>query len=98
MKAIYLDHNATAPLRPCAEERWRALNREAWANARSIHGPGVTARRALETITEEVATALGALPSEVHFTSGATEANHAANRRKAVMGIKALRRSQQQLR
>ena len=78
MKAIYLDHNATAPLRPCAEERWRALNREAWANARSIHGPGVTARRALETITEEVATALGALPSEVHFTSGATEANHTA--------------------
>ena len=80
MKAIYLDHNATSPMRSCARERWLTLSREAWANARSLHGPGVVARRTLETVREELAGALGARPSEIVFTSGATESNHSAIR------------------
>lgn len=78
MKATYLDHNATSPLRSCAQQRWVELHRDAWANAQSIHAPGVGSRLALEAITERVAAALGARPSEVIFTSGATESNHSA--------------------
>jgi cysteine desulfurase len=80
MKAIYIDHNATSRLRPSARERWLELQGDAWANARSLHGPGVGARRALERIVEGTARALGARPSEVIFTSGATESNHSALR------------------
>ncbi len=80
MKAIYLDHNATSPLRPRARERWLELQEDAWANARSLHGPGVATRLALEAIRERTARALGAQPSEVIFTSGATESNHSALR------------------
>lgn len=73
--AIYLDHNATTP---CLPEVWDAMRPwavESWANPASAHGPGRTARRALEDAREEIASLMGAWPDEVVFTSGATEAN-----------------------
>jgi cysteine desulfurase len=80
MKALYLDHNATVPLRPEARAKWLALSEESWAHARSLHGPGARARRALDEIVEGTAKALGTPPSSVVFTSGATEANLTALR------------------
>jgi cysteine desulfurase len=75
---IYLDHNASSPLRP---EAWQAM--QPWltgpaANPASAHSAGRRARRALEDAREQIAACLGASPDEVIFTSGATEANNLA--------------------
>jgi len=76
---IYLDHNATAPLRP----EVRATVVEFLgppANPSSAHREGARARAALETARAEVAALIGAAPAEIVFTSGATEANNLALR------------------
>src|SRR5690349_15371639 len=71
---VYLDWNATTPLRPEA----RAAMAEAWdlsGNPSSIHAEGRRARRLMEDARAAVAGAVGALPRNVVFTSGGTEAN-----------------------
>ncbi len=75
---IYLDHNATTPLLPEAMEAMRPLMTEAFGNPSSSHAAGRHARQSLEDARETVANCLGALPEEVIFTSGATEANNLA--------------------
>ena len=76
---IYLDHNATAPLRP--EVRATLLDfLGPPANPSSAHREGARARAALETARAEVAALIGAAPAEIVFTSGATEANNLALR------------------
>src|SRR5262249_34824599 len=75
MHPIYLDWNATTPLRPEAEEAMRAVP---FGNPSSAHHAGRAARRFLEDARELVAALLGAAPDEVIFTSGATEANNLA--------------------
>jgi len=83
---IYLDHNATAPLRAeVAEALARAL-RDLPGNPSSPHTLGQAARAAVERAREEAAALLGAAPRDLVFTSGATEANNAALR-----GVLALR-------
>ena len=73
----YLDHNATAPLRPAvADAMADALARV--GNASSVHRFGRLARRAIEDAREAVAALVGAEPGEVVFTSGGTEANNLA--------------------
>lgn len=71
---IYLDWNATAPLRPeakAAMERVLLLT----GNPSSIHGEGRAARRVLEQAREAVAALVGAEPRMTSFTSGGAEAN-----------------------
>ena len=69
----YLDHNASAPLRP--EARAAAIAAlEATGNPSSPHAEGRRARAIVERAREQVAAAAGCLPHEVVFTSGATEA------------------------
>jgi cysteine desulfurase len=71
---LYLDWNATAPLRPQA----RAAVLEALdlcGNPSSIHAEGRAAHRLIEQAREEVAALVGAEPRNVVFTSGGTEAN-----------------------
>src|SRR5882724_11158069 len=71
---IYLDWNATAPLRHEAREAMAA----AWdldGNPSSVHAEGRHARRLVEEARAGVARAAGALPRNVVFTSGGTEAN-----------------------
>jgi cysteine desulfurase len=74
----YLDHAASAPLRPEALEAMRPLLERPVANAASQHAAGRAARGAVETAREQVAAAVGAAPGEVVFTSGATEADNLA--------------------
>lgn len=70
---VYLDHNATAPLRPAARSAMqRALS--GTGNASSVHQEGRAARAAVELAREQVAALLAADPRAVTFTSGATEA------------------------
>jgi len=74
---VYLDYNATAPLRPAAAEamaRASALT----GNASSVHSFGRQARAAIETAREQVAALAGAKPAQIVFTSGGTEANNLA--------------------
>src|SRR5262249_21874152 len=74
VERIYLDWNATAPLRPQA--RAAALEAlEACGNPSSVHAEGRAARRRLEEAREQVAALVGAEPRHVAFTSGGTEAN-----------------------
>lgn len=71
---IYLDHNATSPLRASAREAMlRAL--DAGGNASSVHGAGRRARALVEEAREKVARLAGAPAGSVVFTSGGTEAN-----------------------
>lgn len=73
----YLDHNATAPLRPSVREALGGVAGHL-ANPTSVHTAGRGARRAVEDAREAVATLVGADPAQVVFTSGGTEANHLA--------------------
>lgn len=71
----YLDHNATAPLRPEARAAVLAAF-DLVGNASSVHAEGRRSREAVEVAREHVAALVGAKPEEVVFTSGATEANN----------------------
>ena len=75
---VYLDWNATTPVGPEAVAEMLDTMRRAWANPSSTHAPGQAARRVLVDARARVAGFLGALPAELVFTSGATEANHHA--------------------
>jgi cysteine desulfurase len=71
----YLDHNATAPLRPEAREAMLAAI-DLVGNPSSVHAEGRRARAIVEEARERVARLVGAATEEVVFTSGATEANN----------------------
>lgn len=73
--AIYLDHNATTAPAPAVIDAMVRCMTETWANASSAHAPGQAAKRVLRAARESVARLLGCEPSEIVFTSGATEAN-----------------------
>ena len=71
---VYLDWNATAPLRPEARQAMAA----AWevaGNPSSVHAEGRQARRLVEDARAAIAEAVGTRPQDVVFTSGGTEAN-----------------------
>jgi len=71
---VYLDWNATTPLRAEA----RAAMLAAWeliGNPSSVHAEGREARRLIEEARATLAAAVGALPRNVVFTSAGTEAN-----------------------
>ncbi|MDR3492990.1 MAG: cysteine desulfurase family protein [Ancalomicrobiaceae bacterium] len=71
---LYLDHNATAPLRPEARAAVVAAL-DTTGNASSVHAEGREARKLVEAARSDVAALVGARPSGLIFTSGATEAN-----------------------
>src|SRR5712664_23557 len=71
---VYLDWNATTLLRREAREAMAA----AWdlcGNPSSVHAEGRQARRLVEDARASISGAIGALPRNVIFTSGGTEAN-----------------------
>lgn len=72
---IYLDYNATAPLRPEAKSVMAGCL-GAPHNASSLHSFGRQGRDLLETAREQVASLVGASAGQVIFNSGATEANN----------------------
>ncbi|MFU8776783.1 MAG: cysteine desulfurase family protein [Roseovarius sp.] len=73
MQRVYLDYNATAPLR--AEARKAMLcAMDLFGNPSSVHAEGRAAKGLIERARAQVASALGADGADVIFTSGATEA------------------------
>lgn len=73
MSRVYLDHNATAPLRPEARAAMIAAM-DVLGNPSSVHGEGRAAHALIERARAQVAAAFGAEGADVIFTSGATEA------------------------
>ncbi|MFC0384379.1 cysteine desulfurase family protein [Muricoccus vinaceus] len=71
---LYLDANATEPLRPEAREAAIAAM-ELLGNPSSVHAEGRAARRVLEEARARVAARFGGAARDVVFTSGGTEAN-----------------------
>lgn len=79
---VYLDYNATAPIRPRALAALTEALR-AGGNPSSVHAAGRAARRRVEAARAAVAALVNAVPGDVIFTSGGTEANNLA-----VLGLK----------
>lgn len=73
MKRVYLDHNATTPLRREARLAMTAAM-DVVGNPSSVHAEGRLAKGLIETARAQVAQAVGASGADVVFVSGATEA------------------------
>jgi len=73
MARAYLDWNATAPLRPEAR-RAMADAMDIVGNPSSVHSEGRAAKSLVERVRAQLAVAIGCKPTEIVFTSGATEA------------------------
>ena len=84
---IYLDYNATTPMRPqVLEAMLPYYSQLAAGNPSSIHRLGIRARQGVEEARAVLARVLGCAPEEVYFTSGGTEADNWA-----VKGLSAAR-------
>lgn len=73
MARVYLDWNATAPLRPEARTAMVAAM-DIVGNPSSVHAEGRAAKGLMERARGQIATALGAQAADIVFVSGSTEA------------------------
>ncbi len=89
MRTIYLDYNATTPLDEKVKEAMLPFIGEVYGNPSSVHHVGQRARAALDESRERVSSVLGCNPSEIIFTSGATESCN-----QAIIGGALLRQEQ----
>jgi cysteine desulfurase len=78
MHLIYLDYNATTPVRPEVVAAMLPYLRTHFGNPSSVHWAGRRAKQGLETAREQVAALIQCRPAEVLFTSGGTESNNLA--------------------
>ena len=74
MTQIYLDYNATSPLRPAVKEAMMQAM-DLFGNPSSVHRDGVAARRIVTKAREALAKRLNIKTGQIVFTSGGTEAN-----------------------
>ncbi|MDK7961920.1 cysteine desulfurase family protein [Staphylococcus warneri] len=75
---VYADYAATTPVKSEVVEVMMDIYQSHYGNPSSIHSIGRDARKYLDEFRRTVAKCLGAKPSEVIFTSGATESNNTA--------------------
>ena len=80
VQRIYLDHNATTPLLPEVADRMSVVLHNDFGNPSSVHHFGQQAKAAIDEARTDVASLIGADPSEVLFTSGGTESDNIAIR------------------
>jgi cysteine desulfurase len=80
MSLVYLDNCATTRPLPAVVEAMGEVLGEGFGNPSSIHGAGEAARRRMDVAREQVAALLGCRPTEVVFTSCATESINTALR------------------
>ena len=76
MDSIYLDNAATTPVLPEVVEKMKQVLSVSFGNPSSIHSQGRTAKTLIEQTRKSIAKELGALPSEIIFTSGGTEGDN----------------------
>jgi cysteine desulfurase len=75
MKQVYLDYNATTPLRKEVQEAM-AEDMEVFGNASSMHGSGREARARIEEARKRVGQLLGVPAKTIVFNSGGSESNN----------------------
>ncbi|RNJ78352.1 MAG: cysteine desulfurase [Nitrosopumilus sp. H8] len=75
---IYLDNAASTRVHPDVIESMAPYMAERYGNPSSIHRYGRLARKAVERARRQVASLIGADPSEILLTSGGTESNNTA--------------------
>jgi cysteine desulfurase len=75
---IYLDYSANTPADPRVLERYIKTEQEFTGNANSNHALGRASAMEMERVTESIAKMLGVNPSEIIYTSGASESNNLA--------------------
>lgn len=78
MSLLYLDHAATAPLRPEVHEAMAPYLSAWFGNPSSQHTVGEAAAAGLDDARRRVARVIGVRPADVIFTSGGTESNNLA--------------------
>lgn len=76
MKKIYMDHSATTPVTKAAFDAMVPYFMEEFGNPSAVYDYGQTGKNAVEKCRNRVAKALGALPTEIYFTSGGTESDN----------------------
>lgn len=75
---IYLDYSATTPVDLEVFDTLSKVTKNFVGNANSIHSLGQKSSELLESATRQIADIFGVNPSEIVYTSGATEANNMA--------------------
>lgn len=75
---IYLDNASTTKMSDAALAAMTSALKEDYANPSSLHSMGQRMKELLETARNDVAERLGALPSEIYFTSGGSESDNQA--------------------
>jgi len=80
MNRIYLDNAATTPLDKDVIAEMVKVMESAYGNPSSIHAQGREVRTLIEKARKTVAGLLNAVPAEIFFTSGGTEADNTAIR------------------
>lgn len=78
MLRAYFDNNATTPIAPEVRQVVVSCLDETYGNASSIHYFGQGAKQRLEASRRQIASLIGAKPTEVIFTGGGTEADNLA--------------------
>ncbi|XP_048247618.1 selenocysteine lyase-like isoform X3 [Haliotis rufescens] len=74
--SVYLDYNATTPLEPDVLTAIHDTLRDAWGNPSSSYKQGQRAKAIIHEARGNVASMIGAKPSDIIFTSGGTEGNN----------------------
>lgn len=75
---IYLDYSANTPAAQLVLDRFVKTERQFIGNPNSRHSSGKAAKHEMDKITCSIASLLGVMPSEIIYTSGASEANNLA--------------------
>lgn len=78
MKNIYMDYNATTPIRPEVLEAMLPFYTEHFGNPSSVHWAGRAVKGAIETAREQVAALINCSPAEIVFTSCGSEGDNFA--------------------
>lgn len=73
---VYLDYAATSPMLPEVFNAMHGAETRFFANASALHTPGHLAMNEIEEVRKTLAKLIGAKPSEIIFTSGASESNN----------------------
>lgn len=89
MSRVYLDHNATTPVRPEVIEAMLPYLQTRFGNPSSVHRAGQEARAAVEAARSQVARLLNADAPEIVFTSGGSESDVLAISGAAQQGLEA---------
>ena len=75
---IYLDYSATTPVNEEVLDTFVKVSRDFPGNPNSLHSLGVSSRELIDSSTKQIADILKVKPSEIIYTSGASESNNTA--------------------